>query len=139
MHKIIVLALATASLAVSAASAAEVGPTYVTADEIATKWVGIAASPNKRVFAVPRESDETVARNAARFECEQVTGRTCSAIAVPNSWDAVVLNCTRPGLSPVSVVGGSGQGAAMYIAINKASAAGFEPNECKQVVYSRSH
>jgi len=49
----ITLALALMSFGAAAAAATEVRATYVTADEIATEWVGIAASPNKRVFAIP--------------------------------------------------------------------------------------
>jgi hypothetical protein len=86
----------------------------------ATEWIGIAASPNGTVFRIANQSDETVARNAAKYGCEQETGRTCTAIAVPMSWDVVVMTCSRRGQAPLPIVAGSGQNAAMGVAFLKA-------------------
>jgi hypothetical protein len=106
---------------------------YIGTDLLVTDRVGIAASPNKRVFEVMNQRNEVAARNAAKFECEQASGRTCKAIAVPMSWDVVVVSCTRPGQSPVSFVGGSGESAAMDVVLAKAYAAGFYPSNCVRV------
>jgi hypothetical protein len=56
-----------------------------------TTWLGFAASSNGRVFQNIDRSDEAIARNAARSECEQTTGRTCQAIAVPISWQVAAV------------------------------------------------
>jgi hypothetical protein len=132
-----ILALAAASLqaAAPAASARETQTqvTYVGTDWSVTDWIGIAASPNKRVFEVTNQRNEAAARNAAKFECEQASGRTCTAIAVPMSWDVVVVSCARPGQSPVSIVGGSGQSTAMEVVLDKAYSAGFSPSNCVRV------
>jgi hypothetical protein len=89
-----------------------------------TNWTGFAASPNGRVFEVTNQGSEAVARSTAKFDCEQATGRTCVAIAVPMSWDVVVMTCSRPGQPPLSFIGGSSQNAAIEVALNKAFAAG---------------
>ena len=98
-----------------------------------TEWIGIAASPNGKVFGVTNQNDEAAARNAAKHGCEQETGRTCTAIAVPMSWDVVVLTCSRRGQSPLPIVAGSGQNAAMEVALLKAEAAGANPRNCTPV------
>jgi hypothetical protein len=85
------------------------------------------------VFGIANQSDESVARSAAKYGCEQETGRTCTAIAVPTSWDVVVLTCSRRGRSPLPIVAGSGQNAAMEVALLKAEAAGADPRNCSQV------
>src|SRR5262249_18408291 len=77
-----------------------------------TEWIAVAASPNGSVFRRSHE-DEQVARSAAKFACEQKTGRTCAVIAVPTTWDVVVMTCSRPGQPPLPIVGGSGQNAAI--------------------------
>jgi hypothetical protein len=137
MRNISILALAAVSLQAGtpAASARETQTqvAYIGADLLVTEWIGIAASPNKRVFKVTNQRNEAAARNAAKFECEQASGRTCTAIAVPMSWDVVVMSCTRQGQSPVSFVGGSGQGAATEVVLGKAYAANFYPSNCIQV------
>jgi hypothetical protein len=99
-------------------------------DDVGIKWLGVAASPNKRVFEVTNRKDEMAANNAAISVCEQASGRTCTAIAVPMSWDVVVLSCKHPGQAPVSIVGGSGRGLAIDVALAKAYAAGFRPSNC---------
>jgi uncharacterized protein YraI len=98
-------------------------------DDVAIKWLGGAASPN-RVFEVTNRKNEVEANNAAISVCEQASGRTCTAIAVPMSWDVVVLSCKHPGQAPVSIVSGSGQGLAIDVARAKAYAAGFRPSNC---------
>jgi hypothetical protein len=131
MRNFSILSLAAVSLqaAIPAASARETQTQVanIEADLPVTEWVGIAASPNRRVFEVTSQRNEAAARSAAKFECEQASGRTCTAIAVPMSWDVVVMSCTRPGQSPVSFVGGSGESAAAEVVLAKAHAAGFYP------------
>jgi hypothetical protein len=80
-----------------------------------------------------RSPSEAVARNAAKFACEQKTGRTCAAIAVPMSWDVVAMSCARPGQSPLPIVAGSGQNAALGVAFSKALAAGVDPSNCRPI------
>jgi hypothetical protein len=126
------LSLAATSLQ-AATSAAFARWTETEVDLPVTEWVGIAASPNKQVFTVTSQRNEAAARNAAKFECEQATGRTCRAKAVPTSWDVVVMSCKRPGQSPVSFVGGSRQSAATEVALAEAYAAGFYPSNCVRV------
>src|SRR5882724_6073101 len=59
-----------------------------------TEWVALAASPNGRVFQSQHRNGEEMARNAARSECQQKTGRTCGVtISVPWGWDVEVLRC----------------------------------------------
>jgi hypothetical protein len=132
-----ILAIAAASFqaAIPAAFAreAQTQVAYIGTDWLVTDWIGIAASPNKRVFEVTNQGNEAAARSAAKFECEQASGRTCTAIAVPMSWDVVVMSCTRPGQSPISFVGGSGQNAALQVVLDKAYAAGFYPSDCVRV------
>jgi hypothetical protein len=136
-HNFSMLALAAASLqaAIPDASAreAQIQVASIGTDLLVTDWVGIAASPNKRVFEVTNQRNEAAARNAAQFECEQASGRMCTAIAVPMSWDVIVMSCARPGRSPVSFVGGSGQSAAMEVVLDKAYSAGFYPNNCVRI------
>jgi hypothetical protein len=98
-----------------------------------TEWIGIAASPNGRVFRIANQSDAALARNPTKYECEQTIGRTCTAIAVPKSWDVVVLTCLRRGQSPIPIVAGSDQNAAIETALDKAVAAGVDPRSCTQV------
>jgi hypothetical protein len=117
----------------SAASARQVQVEYVPADWVVTAWIGIAASPNRKVFEVTNQTNEATARGAAKFECEQLTGRTCAAIAVPMSWDVVVMSCARSGQSPLPIVAGSGQNAAFEVAIEKAYAAGVSPSNCTKL------
>jgi hypothetical protein len=133
--KFVLLGLVAAALqaVAPAASARQVQLEYLPSDLMVTEWVGIAASPNRRVFQVANQSNETVARNAAKFECEQETGRTCPAIAVPTSWAVVVVSCARPGQMPLPIVAGSGQNAAMEVAFKKALAAGVDPSSCAEV------
>jgi hypothetical protein len=102
---------------------------------LSTTWIGIAASPNRKVFHVLDQANETEARDAAKFLCEQVTGRTCAAIAVPDWWDVAVISCARPGRSPLPIVAGSGRNAAFEVALSKAFNAKLSPNSCT-VVYS---
>jgi hypothetical protein len=130
-----ILGAAAAALQASApaASARQVQVEYIQAEWLATKWIGIAASPNGKVFAVAEQTTEATALGGAKFECEQVTGRTCAAIAVPMTWDVVVMSCARPGRSPIPIVAGSGQNAALEVAFNKAIAAGVAPRRCTQV------
>ena len=85
------------------------------------------------MFGIANQSDEAVARNAAKHACEGKTGRTCTAIAVPMSWDVVVLTCSRRGQSPLPIVAGSGENAALEVAFKKAVAASVDPRSCSQV------
>jgi hypothetical protein len=49
------------------------------------------------------------------------------------SWDVIVMSCARPGQPTVSIVGGSGQSAAMDVVLDRAYEAGFNPRNCIQV------
>jgi hypothetical protein len=126
------LGAAAALLAPPTAAAPRVSLRYMLT-EMATEWIGVAASPNGRVYGVTNQSSEAVARNAAKFACEQETGRTCAAIAVPMSWDVVVMTCGRPGRLPVPIVAGSGQNAALQNALYKAIDAGVDPYTCREI------
>jgi hypothetical protein len=101
-------------------------------NSLVTRWIGIAVSPNRKAFEVANQNSEAAARNAAKFDCEQATGHTCAAVAVPMSWDASGITCAGPGQSPVPFVAGSGQNAALEVAFNKALAAGFAPSRCTE-------
>jgi len=116
-----------------AASARQVQVEYAQADWLVTRWIGIAVSPNGTVFEVANQTSEPTARDGAKFACEQVTGRTCAAIAIPMTWDAVAMTCPRPGQAPLPIVAGSGENAALEVAIGKALAAGVAPGRCTQV------
>lgn len=105
-----------------------------TSDNVTT-WLGIAASSNGRVFRNVDRSGEVVARDRTMSECEQTTGRTCQAIAVPVSWQVAAVACRRA--SEVAVfVGGSAQNAAERIALDKGNRAGFDDNHCR-TIYSK--
>jgi hypothetical protein len=95
-------------------------------------WVGVAVSSNKRVFRIQDQGGETSARAAVRNHCEQTTGRTCKTMAVPASWDVVILNCAQDGRSDL-FLGGSNQGYARDIAIDKAAASRFLPSNCSDL------
>jgi hypothetical protein len=97
-----------------------------------TDWVGVAVSPNRRVFRVGDSNAEDQARSSARTECERTTGRTCSAIAVPDGWDVVVVHCSSSGRSG-AFLGGSTLGNAEQIARDKADDAGFNGRLCDQI------
>src|SRR6266849_2719978 len=109
-RKFVLLGLVAAAVqaVTPAASARPVELEYLPSDLMVTEWIGIAASPNRRVFQIANQSYEAVARNAAKLECEQETGRTCTAIAVPTTWAVVVMSCARPGQMPLPIVAGSG-------------------------------
>jgi hypothetical protein len=96
-----------------------------------TKWVGLAAAPNGRVFKLDA-STESLAQSAARTECEQTSGRTCRVIAVPAQWDVVVLQCSGAGRSE-AFFGGSMEGGAGWIAHKKARQNGFSETQCRQI------
>lgn len=130
MRKLIPL-IAIASIIATTAAVSARETTFA----LTTDWVGVAAAPNKRVFETQNGSTEAGARAAAKYECEQTTGRTCSAIAVPASWDAVVLSCSAPGLPTASFIGGSGQGYARDVALQKANAAGFDAYDCTEIYW----
>jgi hypothetical protein len=119
--------------AVPAASARQVQLEYAQADWLITKWIGVAASPDGKVFEVANRTNEAAARNSAKFECEQSTARTCAAIAVPMTWDVVAVTCARPGRSSIPIVAGSGQNAAIEVALDKAATAGLPAARCTQV------
>jgi hypothetical protein len=62
---------AVAALSAPAASARQVQVEYLSPNALVTEWIGIAASPNRRVFEVANQSSEAAAKNAAKYECEQ--------------------------------------------------------------------
>jgi hypothetical protein len=97
--------------------------------EPGTTWVALAASRNGRVFQSNPADSEERARTLARNECEQRSGRTCSdTMSVPDNWDVVVLRCGNR-----NFLGGSGQGAAHDIALDKAAVEGFGAGSCRQI------
>jgi Domain of unknown function (DUF4189) len=100
-----------------------------------TTWLGFAASSNGRVFQNIDRSGEAIARDAALSECEQTTGRTCQAIAVPTSWQVSAVACRRA-KAVAAFVGGSAQDAAERIALDKGNRAGFEDSNCR-TIYSK--
>lgn len=100
-----------------------------------TTWLGIAASSTGRVFRNIDRSGEVVARGNARSECEETTGRTCQAIAVPASWQVAAVACQQRG-AVAAFVGGSAQNAAERIALDKGNRAGFDDSNCRTVYSS---
>jgi hypothetical protein len=105
-------------------------------DSLVTQWIGVAVSANGKTFQVDDQNSEMAARNAAKFKCEQTTGRTCAAISVPIEWGVVGMTCARPGQSRVPLVAGS-QSSAIGVAINKLRAAGIPPSNCIRVLDSQ--
>jgi len=124
----------------SAVSATEVTPSRRLYDIVSpsggpTEWMGFAASWNGRIFQHnSNPASEVAARDGARSECEQTTGRTCRAIAVPTGWQVVAISCQRSGDAD-AFVGGSGQDAAERVALDKANDAGFRDGNCR-VIYN---
>ena len=100
-----------------------------------TTWLGIAASWNGRVFKNADGSDEVGARNSARSECEQTTGRTCHAISVPEWWQVAAVACKQRG-AVAAFVGGSAENAAERIALDKGNRAGFSDSKCRTIYSS---
>jgi hypothetical protein len=98
-----------------------------------TLWYGFAVSPNGRGFQSGGGISEADERAAARNECENASGRTCVAISVPESWDVVGLHC-RNGSVFNGFVGGSYQGFAKNVALDKARDAGFGGSQCIEVL-----
>jgi hypothetical protein len=95
----------------------------------AGRWVGYAASPNRRAFQSGVFSTEMAARNAARNECKMITQHTCNVIAVPESADVSAVGCRYRGRSQ-SFVGGSDRGNQKRIALDKANQQGFPDPSC---------
>ena len=123
----------------SALSAEEITPSshlynYGGGDNVTT-WLGIAASWNGRVFKNTDGSDEVSARDSARSECEQTTGRTCHAISVPEWWQVVAVACQQRG-AVAAFVGGSAENAAERIALDKGNRAGFGDSKCRTIYSS---
>ncbi len=132
MRKFLVAAGAAFLFAVPvSASAKELNstPTSVGRGDPGTSWVALAASPNGRVFQSEPADSEERARAAARNECQQTSGRTCSdTVSVPDNWDVVVLRCGNQ-----NFLGASAQGMAYDNALSKAAAAGFSAGRCRQI------
>ncbi len=98
-----------------------------------TVWYGFAVSRNGRGFKSDGGISEADERASARSECENASGRTCVAISVPESWKVVGLHCGNgSGLS--AFVGGSYQGLAKDVALDKARDAGFSESQCIEVL-----
>lgn len=87
-------------------------------------WISIAASPDGRAFQSVRASSEYAAMQLAKNECENKTARTCKTMTVPVHWDITAMQCYRGGYADV-FLGGSQEGAATWIAQDKASRAGY--------------
>ena len=68
-------------------------PSHVALSVNPTWWVGFAVSPGGRVFHSAIGLREGDARQFAKTECEEETGRTCRAIAVPNDWNVTAVRC----------------------------------------------
>jgi hypothetical protein len=68
-------------------------------DDVGIKWLGVAASPNKRVFEVTNRKDEMAANNAAISVCEQASGRTCTEAGMTSNSDCSgsVVGAVRDG------------------------------------------
>lgn len=81
-----------------------------------TTWVGFAVSPNGRLFRTSPNPSESQARARARRECEDIVGRTCRAIAVPQSWNVSAVICS----SGDAFVAGVGSGSATPLALERA-------------------
>jgi len=95
-------------------------------------WVGVAASPNGRIFKSEDNATEAAAKTDALNTCEHDTARTCRVFAVPEDWDVVVLMCTSGKLTDV-FLGGSYSGSQDYIANNKALAGGYDTDDCRAI------
>ena len=123
----------------SALSAEEITPSkplynYGGGDNVTT-WSGIAASWNGRVFKNTDGSDEVAARDSARSECQQTTGRNCHATSVPTSWHVAAVACKQRGAVD-AFVGGSAENAAERMALDKGNRAGFGDSKCRTIYSS---
>ena len=136
MGKFLVAAVAAVLSVPVSASAFELnttassGTSRVVARE-SPSWVALAVSPNGRVFQSESFNGEESARNAARNECENTSGRTCrDTISVPNQWDVIVLRCGGQ-----NFLGGSapGMGMAYDNALAKAVDKGVSAGRCQQI------
>jgi hypothetical protein len=153
MNKVGVLVLAAASFASSAAHASltesrrnillrQFGATELLRQTAAaqsqrteptdrsTVWKGAAVSRDGRSFTLLR-NDELEARRDAKFVCEQASGSSCRAIAVPNWWDLSTAECAGRGKLKDAFVGGSAMGEEESVALRKAVTAGFAPGNCR--------
>ena len=90
-----------------------------------TQWLGFAVSTNGRVFKSDQDSSEGTARQKARGECEETSGRTCNAIAVPEDWSVSVVVCRGR-----YFIGGSANASARDVAEDKADDVGL--SGCKE-------
>ena len=96
-------------------------------------WIGFATSHNGRVFQSNPNSEQG-ARDDARLECEARTQRSCRAIAVTASADMIVVRCQIGGIQDAFVAGsGINQGAARYLAYEKAARENFHSSVCQEV------
>jgi hypothetical protein len=120
----------------------QAGPSTIVAKEVlanpkpidSSEWMGVAASPDGRVFEVAHQTDEMTAREGAKLECGEATMMMCNVIAVPSSWDIIVVRCTADaGRAPNSFVGGSAQGQALNVATMKVRRDGFDPRNCVKI------
>jgi hypothetical protein len=104
-------------------------PPVLAKGEPGTTWVALAVSTNGRVFqSLPHDGEER-ARSAARNECERTSGRTCSdTMSVPDNWDVIVLRCGTQ-----NFLGGSAEGNAQEIALDKAREKRFSGGSCRQI------
>ncbi len=98
-----------------------------------TRWKGAAVSRDGRGPFTLLRNDESEARRDAKFVCEQASGRSCRAIAVPHWWDLGKAECAGD-----AFIGGSGKGEEESVALDKAAAAGFAPGNCTVRRYESS-
>jgi hypothetical protein len=109
--------------------AAATTPRVIARTDPGTSWIALAVSRNGRVFQSDPYGSEERARTSARSECEQNSGWTCSdTLSVPDFWNVVVLRCSNR-----YFLGGSSQGMAYAIALEKAANEGFSAGRCQQI------
>lgn len=137
MYKVLIAAAAALLFVVPVSASAfeynttppNTAPPVVARGDPGTSWVGLAVSPNGRVFQSESFNSEESARTSARRECEQTSGWTCrDTMSVPDFWAVSVLRCGNQ-----NFLGGSTEGMAYSIALAKAAAEGISADRCRQI------
>ncbi len=135
--KLLLLTICAAAMCVTSALAGEVTPgqgiNVRTSNSDQTNWVGFAVSPSHRVFQSERNRNEDLARNQALRECQELTQRSCSGIAVTHQAEVVAIGCIDNNNQTNAFLGGSTQGSAMEVALQKARSAGFSRQNCHEI------
>ena len=131
---VLVVTVISFEVAIPIAFAREVAPLERKPVDSDTEWIGVAASPDGRIFEAAHQGDEVKARDVAKVECEQTSGQRCNVIAVPSWWDVIVVYCKGSPTQPSNTfVGGSALRKALDVTFIKVQMAGFDPSNCFKI------